>query len=173
MARRLTVAAFVLALAACATGAASAREAPTDAAALLALQAQAEAAYADGRHADAAALYTTLAKARPSDADYWYRLGNALVRTGAFEDAGFAYRQVVTLEPGHGRAWHNLGRVHMHLAQASLAEAVRQAGGDRGVLDESLRLSASLYSLVDQGAPGRAGTPSPAADAGPPPGAAP
>lgn len=168
MAPRLTLAALVLALAACATGPSSAGDGPPSdgAADLLALQAQAEAAYVDGRHADAASLYTALAKARPLDADYWYRLANALVRTGSFADAGFAYRQVVTLEPGHGRAWHNLGRVHMHLAQESLAEAVRQAGGDRHVLDESLRLSASLYSLVGQEAPGRASEPTPGPEAG-------
>lgn len=158
MARRLTLPVFVLALAACATTppvtgvAGAASPSPERAQELLAMQARADAAYSDGRNAEAVELYTALAKVRPADATYWYRLGNALVRTGAYADAGFAYRRTVVLEPGNSRAWHNLGVVHMHLAQESLAEAVKHAGRDKSVFDESLKLSAGLYSLVGTGA---------------------
>ena len=157
MARRLTVLAVALALTACAitppaTDATDvAQPSPERAQELLEKQARAEAAYAGGNNREAADLYTALAKERPGDAAYWYRLGNALVRINAFADAGFAYRRTVMLEPGNSRAWHNLGIVHMHLAQESLAEAVKHAGEDTPVFNESLKLSAGLYSLVDAG----------------------
>lgn len=155
MARGLTLAALVLALAACAgnpsrpaAAAPAGPPSPERVRELLDMQARAEAAYMAGRNDEAARLYTTLVAERPGDAAYWYRLGNALVRTGAHADAGFAYHRTVSLEPGNSRAWHNLGVVQMHLAQESLAEAVKHASGDRAVFDESLRLSAGLYSLV-------------------------
>lgn len=156
MARRLTLAVAALLIAGCASrppadGPAPSAAIPGRAEALLEAHARAEAAYAAGRHAEAADLYAGLAQARPGDAAYWYRLGNALVRTGEFADAGFAYQRALALEPGNSRAWHNLGVVHMHQAQQALAESVKHAKGDTRAFDASLRLSAGLYSLVESG----------------------
>lgn len=149
MARGLTSLLLVASLlAGCAGAPRAQRAASTDAGALLAIDAAAAEAYAQGRHADAAEGYLQLVRERPQDAGYWYRLGNALVNTGAFDDAAVAYLRAVAIEPGNARAWHNLGVVRVQQAQAALAGSVQHADPGGEVFNESLKLSTGLYSLV-------------------------
>ena len=155
MAGRLTLvtAAACLALAACST----APKADADGAAALAgdspiaIRARAEAAYSEGRFAEAVDEYTRLARAIPGEADYWYRLGNALVRTRRFEDAAFAYQRSVAIDGSNGRAWHNLGIVRIQQAQAAFAEGIKAGDPSGRVFQDSLRLSTRLYSLMEHG----------------------
>ena len=86
---------------------------------VLTTQKQAEAAYISNDMQRAAALYLQLTKMIPQEADYWYMLGNAYVRTDQPDRAVEAYQQTIIRNPNHTRAWHNLGIVRMRQAMAA------------------------------------------------------
>lgn len=117
----------------------------------LEIRARAEAAYAGGRYAEAATWYAELVKQIPAEGEYWYRLGNALVRSGRLEDAAFAYQRTLIIDESHGRAWHNLGVVRMRQAQEAFAEGIKTSDSTERVFQDSLRLSTGLYSLMEHG----------------------
>lgn len=169
MARGLTTLAACCLLAACASSPQVAGLPPASSAGagvgeLLALDTAAAQAYDAGSFADAAEQYMELVRQRPHDAAYWYRLANALVRTGALDDAAVAYQQVLVLDQGNDKAWHNLGVVRLQQAQAALAQAVKRADAGGEVFEDSLKLSTGLYTLVK---PAIEATPRPPAESGP------
>ncbi|MBB1061997.1 tetratricopeptide repeat protein [Marilutibacter spongiae] len=157
--RVVACAALVLLAGGCAGGAATRAVTPAPQEDLVVLEQRADAAYRNGDDETAAVLYRDLVEAMPAEGEYWYRLGNALFRRANYEDASIAYRQVLAVDPANAKAWHNLGVVRVHQAQAAFAAGVQNAGEGGDVFDESLRLSTSLYSLMDE-----------SRDAGPPPG---
>ncbi|MBB1088717.1 tetratricopeptide repeat protein [Lysobacter sp. SG-8] len=119
-----------------------------DAVDLLEVERRANDAYANGRDEEAAQLYRDLVEQLPTEGPYWYRLGNALVRTGRHDDAAFAYQKSLQLDPDNGKAWHNLGLVRLHQAQTSFAAGVQNSTSGERVFDESLKLSAAVFSLI-------------------------
>lgn len=149
MAMKPTLAAAVLgiALAGCAGPTKHVR---AGAGSLLDVDREAEAAYAAGDHETAIERYQVLLEAMPDDANYWYRLANALVKTGRHDAAALAYQRTLSLDPKNARAWHNLGVVRLHQSQASFAHSVKQSGHGDAVFHESLRLSRAVYSLTDE-----------------------
>lgn len=131
---------------------------------LLDVDREAEAAYTAGDHETAVERYRVLLEAVPNDANYWYRLANALVKTGQHDAAALAYQRTLSLDPKNARAWHNLGIVRLHQSQASFAHSVKQSGHGDAVFHESLRLSRAVYSLTDERTAASSPTvPSPAA----------
>src|SRR5579862_5467482 len=68
---------------------------------VLTTQKQAEAAYTSNDMQRAAALYLQLTKMIPQEADYWYMLGNAYVRTDQPDRAVEAYQQTIIRNPNH------------------------------------------------------------------------
>lgn len=113
---------------------------------LLDMDRQADAAYREDRDADAERLYTTLARALPDEAPYWFRLGNVYARSGRDEEAVLAYRQTLKRQPGHARALHNLAVVRLRQAQVAYDASARAASPGDGVYEESRRMRAALQS---------------------------
>lgn len=144
-------------LAGCASGQTPRQVVPARAQDLVDVDRRAEAAYREGRHAEAADLYETLVAAMPTDAGYWYRLGNAYVRAERASEAVLAYEQSLTIDPDNPRAWHNLGVTLMRQAEHALGRGAAGAhAGDR-VRVENQRLVEALRA-VTRGVP--ADTPS-------------
>lgn len=111
---------------------------------LVGIDRQADAAYREGRDADAERLYTELARALPDEAPYWFRLGNVYARSGRDEEAVLAYRKALQRQPGHARAMHNLAVVRLRQAQDAYDASARAAAPGDGVYEESRRMQAAL-----------------------------
>lgn len=65
-----------------------------------------------------------------SHALYWFQLGIQMLDAGNYEVANFAFRRVISLAPGLGEGWNNLGLTYDHLQQYDKAipafqEAIR------------------------------------------------
>ncbi len=90
---------------------------------------------AEGRLADAQALYERSIRVDPSRAGTHYDLGNALRRQGKLEEAIASYRESLRLQPGQSDAHHNLGLAlraagRLEEAETELEEALRLSPGD-------------------------------------------
>lgn len=105
-------------------------------AAVKALQEQAERDAAGGRPEQALANYQKLANQLPTNADAWFRLGNAYVRMGQPEQAVDAYQQALKIEPRHAKAWHNLGVLRLRQAAAAFSESAVDANGNDPTLQQ-------------------------------------
>lgn len=111
--------------------------------------ADADAAYAAGDWARAAEGYLAAARAAGSDPAPWFKLGNVYFRSGRHDLAASAYEETVRLAPDHAKAWHNLGVVRLHQADASLARALDHASVDDPALAASARaLRATLEPAI-------------------------
>jgi tetratricopeptide (TPR) repeat protein len=111
---------------------------------VLTTQQQANAAYQSGDMQHAAALYLQLTKMIPQEADYWYMLGNAYVRTQQPDQAVQAYQQALVLNPNHARAWHNLGIVRMRQAMAAFVSSASTARAEDPMHEVSTQLADEL-----------------------------
>jgi cytochrome c-type biogenesis protein CcmH/NrfG len=117
--------------------------------------ADADAAYAAGDWPRAAEGYLAAARAAGSDPAPWFKLGNVYFRSGRHDLAASAYEETLRLAPDHAKAWHNLGVVRLHQADASLSRALDRASADDPALAESARaLRATLEpAIAPAGAP--------------------
>jgi hypothetical protein len=114
---------------------------------VLTTQEQADAAYRANDMRHAAALYLELTKLVPQEADYWYMLGNAYVRTQQPDEAVQAYNQAISRNPNHTRAWHNLGIVRMRQAVAAFVSSASTAKTGDPLYDVSTRLANELARI--------------------------
>ena len=86
------------------------------------LKAQADKAYASEDWVTAEKAYTKLTQAVPTEAEYWFRLGNIYVRKDRPYDAITMYREALVRDPRHSRAWHNLGLTQLRIATNTFVE---------------------------------------------------
>ncbi len=106
-------------------------------AAILVLQQQADAAYAQGDMVQALGAYRALLDAMPGDTTIWFRLGNIYARLDQPQDAVAAYQQVLQRDAVHAKAWHNLGVVLLQQAQEAFSRSEQTARGDDTLRDQS------------------------------------
>jgi hypothetical protein len=118
---------------------------------VLTTQQQANAAYQSGDMEHAAALYLQLTKMIPQEADYWYMLGNAYVRTQQPDQAVQAYQQAIARNPNHARAWHNLGIVRMRQAMAAFVSSASTAKAEDPMHEVSTQLAGELARITSSG----------------------
>ena len=74
----------------------------------------ANAAYAEGHYADAAAGYEALVAQTPS-ATLYYNLGNAYYKQGELAQAILSYERALRIQPGHKDAKYNLAFAKSHI----------------------------------------------------------
>lgn len=110
-------------------------------------QDQAESAYRANDMQHAATLYVQLTRMVPQEADYWYMLGNAYVRTQEPDKAVQAYQQAIARNPNHTRAWHNLGIVRMRQAMAAFVSSASTAKQDDPMYQLSTDLANELARI--------------------------
>jgi len=90
---------------------------------LITINQEAKLAYEGGETAKAEALYRSLARRMPNDAETWLRLGNLYARSNRPDEAASAYQRALMADNAEARAWHNLGIVRLRQAWASLLQA--------------------------------------------------
>lgn len=112
--------------------------------------AAAEAAYAREDWATAEARLLDAARAARGDAEPWFKLGNVYYRTQRYDFAAQAYEQALRRAPGHARAWHNLGVVRLHQADASFERVTVATEPHDSTLDErAQRMRDILDGAID------------------------
>lgn len=132
---------LVAGLAGCATSPA------TNLSDLAALQQRADRAYAQRDWRDAAVAYQALANRVPSNAAYWFRLGNCYARLAEPQPAASAYRAALQRDPRIVPAWHNLGAVLLQQSQAAFQEAAANAKPDDPLKRDSALLAARIGAV--------------------------
>jgi cytochrome c-type biogenesis protein CcmH/NrfG len=111
-------------------------------------QRQAERAYVEGHLAQALSGYRSLTHAMPQNADFWFRLGNVYARLKRPDEAVDAYQHALAIEPGHAKAWHNLGIIHLRQAEAAFDQSASAAAGiDPGLQEDSAGKARDIAAL--------------------------
>lgn len=119
----LLCAAIVLLQAACTSTVATAIRALDNDPDLVTINREAQLAYESGEDAKAEALYKSLVRKMPNDAETWLRLGNLYARSNHPDEAANAYQKALIANSADPRAWHNLGVVRLRQAWASMLQA--------------------------------------------------
>lgn len=79
-------------------------------------------AYQDEDYSTAVDRFEVLVKEIPGDAELWFRLGNAYAKSMRPEQAIDAYQKSLLRDPQQGKAWYNLGIIHMQTALKSFID---------------------------------------------------
>jgi cytochrome c-type biogenesis protein CcmH/NrfG len=77
-------------------------------------------------------------------------------RRGSHDLAARAYEETLRVSPDHAKAWHNLGVVRLHQADASFARVLGSAAGDPELAASAQALRAIVGEAIapgDQPAP--------------------
>ena len=111
---------------------------------LVELQRQADSAYSDADYARASELYERLARALPTDAGVRFQRGNSLARQGDHAGANASYRDALTRDPQHARAWHNLLQVQLQEARLTASEMQRYLSAQSPHADLALKRAERL-----------------------------
>jgi tetratricopeptide (TPR) repeat protein len=101
---------------------------------------EANAAYAEGRYAEAVTLYQSLLDERP-DAQVYYNLGNAEYKQGELAQAILAYERALRLKPNYKEAKYNLA-----IAQNRITDNVREQDFFLSSWARAVRNSLSEYT---------------------------
>lgn len=83
------------------------------------LQQRAYQAYQQGDWQAAEKAYVALTRQVPQEAEPWFRLGNVYAHLEQPGQAVAAYQEALVRDPGHGKAWHNMGIVQLRQAMNS------------------------------------------------------
>lgn len=73
-------------------------------------------AYQTGDYPTAVDKFELLVDKIPRDGELWFRLGNAYAKAMLPEQAVQAYQNALLRDPALGKAWYNLGLIHMQAA---------------------------------------------------------
>lgn len=104
--------------------------------------------------AGAETQFLAAARAARGDAEPWFRLGNVYFRTARYDFAAQAYEQALRRAPGHAKAWHNLGVVRLHQADASFERVSKGSDPHEPALDErAARMRDILDDAIAPGTP--------------------
>ena len=147
-----------IALGGCSAAVSTAIKAIDNAPDLVTINREAELAYESGEAAKAEALYKSLARRVPTDAEIWLRLGNLYARNNRPDEAANAYQRALMINNAESRAWHNLSVVRLRQAWAALLQAQATTGAKDALapqVDAALEHLAKLPALETE--PRRAG----------------
>lgn len=119
-----------------------------------AIKEQADAAYKEGDYQKALEKYRIVVDEVPAEAGPWFRLGNVHTKLGRPDAAIAAYQEALVREPGLGKAWNNMGVVHLRQAVNAYMQLCQHAEpGDR-LCQRAQRLVDGINALLT-GAAGR------------------
>lgn len=106
---------------------------------LVALNRDAQLAAESGETAKAEALYKSLVRRMPNDAETWLRLGNLYARNNKPDEAVGAYHRALIADSRDAKAWYNLSVIRMRQAWAAMLQVQAQ---ERLPADDPLRRQA-------------------------------
>ena len=119
MARFIIVGFLVVMLTACVSPVDRARK-------LIALQQEADVLYLKGDCPAAIKMYRKLIDNVGEQREPWLRIGNCLARNGDINGAVDAYRNVLSEDPGYGKAWNNLALVQAQALARTVLDMQKQ-----------------------------------------------
>jgi len=120
---------------------------------LISINREAELAYESGEAAKAEALYKSVVRRMPNDAETWLRLGNLYARNNRPDEAAHAYQKSLMANNAEARAWNNLAVVRLRQAWAALLQAQVHSKDDSALaiqIDLNLEHLASLPVLESE-----------------------
>lgn len=107
-------------------------------------------AYRDGDYSTAVERFEMLVQEVPGDAELWFRLGNAYAKAMMPEQAVAAYRNSLLRDPHQGKAWYNMGVIHMQTALKSFIDMQDYVSADDPVGVRGRALRDGLFTLLGQ-----------------------
>jgi tetratricopeptide (TPR) repeat protein len=117
---------------------------------IVALRAQAEAAYRGENWTDAEKAYRALTQRIPAESENWFRLGNVYARLGRHYDAIALYREALVRDPKNSRAWHNLGVTQLRVATNTFEELQQHTDPSDPVAERARRVVDSVIRLLQE-----------------------
>lgn len=93
---------------------------------LVSLNREAQLSAESGEIAKAEALYKSLVRRMPNDADTWLRLGNLYARNNKPDEAVAAYHRALVINGADAKAWYNLSVIRMRQAWAAMLQVQAQ-----------------------------------------------
>jgi len=117
---------------------------------VIALRAEAEAAYRGENWPDAEKAYRALTRQVPAESENWFRLGNVYARLGRHYDAIALYREALVRDPENRRAWHNLGVTQLRVATNTFEELQQHTEPTDPVAERARRVVEAVMNLLQQ-----------------------
>lgn len=117
---------------------------------VVALRAQAEAAYRGENWEDAEKAYRALTQQVPADSENWFRLGNVYARMKRPYDAITLYREALVRDPENSRAWHNLGVTQLRVATNTFEELQQHTEPTDPVAERARRVVDAVMKLLQE-----------------------
>jgi Flp pilus assembly protein TadD len=117
---------------------------------VIALRAQAEAAYRGENWPEAEKAYRALTEQVPAESENWFRLGNVYARLGRHYDAIALYREALVRDPQNSRAWHNLGVTQLRVATNTFEELQNYTEPADPVAERARRVVDSVSKLLQE-----------------------
>lgn len=114
------------------------------------VQAEADALFADGEWAEAAAAYEVLVEQGPQNANNWFQLGQARMQLESYEAARDAYRAAIEagFQPAP-RAQFHMARALSMLGEHDAALDQLEALSGAGISNQTLQATAEFASLAE------------------------
>lgn len=111
---------------------------------------KADKAYQEGQYPTALRYYQKLAKATPSEAEIWFRLGNTHARMDQTDEAVKAYREAVLRDNRYSKAWYNAGFNQLRASAQTFSEALRYLPPSDPVFQIAKSYNEKLLQLMEQ-----------------------
>jgi len=106
-------------------------------------------AYQDGDYLAAADRFRTLVEVLPRDAELWFRLGNSYARAMFPQQAIEAYQNALLRDPSLGKAWYNMGLIHMQAALKAFVDMQDYVSEDDPAAVKGKMMRDGLFTLLE------------------------
>lgn len=106
-------------------------------------------AYNAGDYDAAAGRFAELVEEIPRDAELWFRLGNAYVKTKRPRQAVEAYENALLRDPQLAKAWYNKGIVHMQEALKAFVDMQKHVDENTEVGRQGNRMRDGVFELLE------------------------
>ncbi len=105
-------------------------------------------AYHDGDYPSAVNKFEKLVQQVPRDAELWFRLGNAYAKAMLPQEAINAYQNALVRDPTLGKAWYNMGLIHMQSALKSYVDMQDHVREDAPAAEQGKAMRDGLLNLL-------------------------
>jgi tetratricopeptide (TPR) repeat protein len=106
--------------------------------------------YKEGRYDAAIVEFGVLVNMLPKDGDLWFRLANSYARAGRPDKAIESYRNALLREPELGKAWYNLGVIHLQEALNAFITMGKYVPADSPMAEVVSKKRQVLFDLLQE-----------------------
>lgn len=105
-------------------------------------------AYEAGDYATATEKFETLIQHVPKDAELWFRLGNSYAKEKLPQDAVAAYENALLRDPKMGKAWYNLGLIHLQTSLKAFVDMQQYVPNDEPAANKGKVMREGIFALL-------------------------